>query len=71
MEGEGGREMEGERERCNTFIYYTYTYTLIHESSEGLSSITNPKPRGSHPSTCSVYTGSCFEHKINLVLIYM
>ena len=25
----------------------------IHESSEGSSSITNPKPRGSHPSACS------------------
>ena len=38
----------------------------MHESSEGSSSTTNPKPKGSHPSACSgtpkgraTYTNRC------------
>ena len=36
------------------------SYICMHGSSEGSSSITNPKPRGSHSSACSGTPISCF-----------
>ena len=30
-----------------------HVYLYMYESSEGLSSTTNPKPRGNHPSACT------------------